>query len=82
MESLASLIYESPEMKVAQKIECKIGPKIFVVKCFSCVVIKSERTHHVDELRVVFFLGKCIKHVMECSTTGETSLKRVNDQFR
>ena len=30
-------------MKVAHQIECKIGPKIFVVKCFSCVVIK-ERT--------------------------------------
>lgn len=37
MENLASQIYESPEMTVAQMIEYKIGPNSNILKIFSCI---------------------------------------------
>ena len=82
MENLASQIYESPEMTVAQMIEYRIGPNLLKVYWVLFVhIIKSKNAHHIDELRVVFMVSKYIRHVMKCSTATETSLKRVDNQF-
>ena len=82
MENLASQIYESPEMTVAQMIEYRIRPNMSKVYWMLFAdIIKSENAHHIDELRVVFLVSKCIKHVMKCPTVTETSLKRVDNQF-
>ena len=64
-------------MRVAQMIECRIGPNILKFYWVLLHKIKLENTHHIDEFRV----SKCIRHVMKCSTVAETSLERVDNQF-
>ena len=82
MENPASQIYECPETTVAQMIEYRIRPNILKINWALILhTIKSENAHHINELRVVFLVSKCIRHVMKPSTVTETSLKRVDNQF-